>query len=71
MHQRHFLAFALCWNGKPDFDKLDSLQVSAIETIYQKSWQGKHYYPSSDDFEYFSLPTRQDEMKAFLDAHKH
>ena len=66
----NFLAFALCWNGKPDFDKLDSLQLSAIETLYQKSWQGKHNYPSSSDFRYFSLPTSQDEMQAFLREHK-
>lgn len=66
----NFLAFVLCWNGKPDFDKLDALQLSAIETIYQKSWQGKHNYPSSYAFRYFSLPTRQDEMRAFLVEHK-
>ena len=65
-----FLAFALCWNGKPDFDNLDSLQLSAIETIYQKSWQGKHNYPSSSDFRHFSLPTRQDEVRTFLLEHK-
>jgi hypothetical protein len=66
----NFLAFALCRNGKPDFNKLDPLQLSAIETIYKKSWQGRHNYPSSYGFRYFSLPTRRDEMQAFLREHK-
>lgn len=65
----NFLAFALCWNGKPNFDKLNPLQLSAIETIYQKSWQGKHNYPSGQDFRYFSLPTNQDAMRTFLRKH--
>ena len=64
-----FLAFALCWKGKPDFDKLNSLQLSAIETVYQKTWQGKINY-SSYDFSYFSLPTKQDEMNFFVLKHK-
>lgn len=65
-----FLAYALCWNGKPDFDKLDPLQLSAIETIYQKSWQGKNNYPTALDFRYFSLPTKRDEMMKFLHERK-
>lgn len=60
------LALACCWNGKPDFDQLNSLQLSAMKVVYQKSWQGNYHYPSSSDFGYFSLPTTQTEVRAFL-----
>jgi hypothetical protein len=60
------LALAFCWNGKPDFDQLNSLQLGAMKVVYQKSWQGNYHYPSSSDFGYFSLPTTQTEVRAFL-----
>jgi hypothetical protein len=67
---KYFLAFALCWNGKPDFDNLNQLQLNAIETVYQKSWQGKFAYPAHIDFDYFYLPINKEEMESFLHKHK-
>jgi hypothetical protein len=59
------LAFTFCWQGKPDFNHLNALQLSAIEAVYQKTWQG-HIIHTSHDFHYFSLPTDPDEIRTLF-----
>jgi hypothetical protein len=65
MNSQVLLAFALCWDGRPELGSLSQAQLRAIRQVADRC-----SYLIEPAFGSFGLPTRLDEIAALLDRYQ-